>query len=284
MQFLPGDINTIFSISKVVQDKGSISRSVATVADDLYFMAEDGPYRLSGNQLDPIGEQKVSEWWLANSDAFRRNGLQIVPANKPYVIFTFYDNGASQFYNRVLIYNWLLQRWASGTVAAQQWAMLSTTALDLDTTGTEPGDQWLDSPPAPLPPNAPHPLDSFAYLGGRPLICAINGDGQLCALQGPNLMAIMQTGEAHLVPGMRAFVSEVYPLCDGAPNGTIMVETRERMADARVSSVDYPLEITGSASVLTSARLHRFTHTIPAGEVWTTAQGVLVEAQPDGHA
>jgi hypothetical protein len=45
-----------------------------------------------------------------------------------------------------------------------------------------------------------------------------------------------------------------------------------------------PLEITGSASVLTSSRLHRFRVTLPPGDTWTHAQGVLAEAQPDGMA
>ena len=37
------------------------------------------------------------------------------------------------------------------------------------------------------------------------------------------------------------------------------------------------------AFVMTSARLHRFRRFIPRGSVWTHAQGVLVNAQPDGE-
>jgi hypothetical protein len=160
------------------------------------------------------------------------------------------------------------------------WAQLSTRALDLDTTDpTEPGDAWLEWAGSPQP----HSLDSFAYLGGRPLVCAVNELGQLCSMTGPNLMATMQTSEAHLVPGRRAYVSEVYPLCD-TDVGTISVETRERLGDAPSTSIDYPIEITGSASVLSSARLHRFKLTIPAGEDWSRGEGVLAEAQSDGAA
>jgi hypothetical protein len=281
LQFLPGDINRIWSISRVVKDKGCMSEfGFATVADDLYFVAEDGPYRLSGNQLEPIGQEKVSEWLIDNSDPVRRLFIQVVPSNRPYVVFAFYSPGAGAFYDRAIIYNWLLHRWASGTIPAAIWAMLSTTGFDLDTTDpSEPGDEWLEWVGSPQP----HSLDSIAYLGGRPFVGAVNELGQLCSLTGPNLLAQIQTSEAHLVPGRRAYVSEVYPLCD-TDVGTISVETRERLGDMPVTSVDYPLEITGSASVLSSSRLHRFKLTIPAGEDWSRAEGVLAEAQSDGAA
>ena len=38
----------------------------------------------------------------------------------------------------------------------------------------------------------------------------------LSTLTGPNLPATMETAEVHLVPGLRAFVNEVYPLDDAA--------------------------------------------------------------------
>jgi hypothetical protein len=93
----------------------------------------------------------------------------------------------------------------------------------------------------------------------------------------------METGETHLVPGQRTFVSDAYPLAD-AIDGLVAVATRERLQDPVVWGPDVPLEITGSASVLTSSRLHRFRVTIPQGDTWTHAQAVAVEAQPDGMA
>jgi len=278
MQFLPGDIQFIFQISKVVKDKGTISKYGVTCSfdDTLYFMAEDGPYSLAGNQLNPIGQEKCSDWFLENSDVNRRNLVEVFVANKPYVVFAFHSNSAVPYYDRVIVYNWALQRFTTGSIYAEAWAPLGSKGLDLDTDSlTDPNDTNLDS--------ASPSLDNFAYQGGRPLVCAINDQGQLCSLAGPNLAATLQTAEAHLVPGMRAFCSEVYPLCDTG-NGAVAVDTRERLADLPVTSADYPIEITGSASVLTSARLHRFTLKLPFGEPWTHAMGMLAEAQPDGAA
>jgi hypothetical protein len=277
LQFLPGDINLIFNFARIVKERGSVSEfGYDTNADVLYFLAEDGFYALAGSNLMPIGFEKINDFFLANSDLDRRNVVLCLTANKPYVLWPFYSSAASLVYDRVMLYNWANQRWATATINVQMWAMVAAAAIDLDTDDPgDPNDPDLDS-------TSPD-LDSFKYMGGRPLICAVNELGQLCALNGPNLKAMLETAEAHLIPGMRAFVNEVYPLVDGA-DATVITATRERLGDQPQSTPPIQIEITGSASVLTSSRLHRFRVTVPQGEVWNNAQGVLAEAQPDGYA
>jgi hypothetical protein len=129
----------------------------------------------------------------------------------------------------------------------------------------------------------PRPLDSFAYQGGRPLIGGVDENGYLSALNGPNLPATLETAEAHPVPGLRAFVSEAYPLVDDAGAGTtVSAATRERLQDPIVWGTPVGLEITGSAALYASARLYRFRVAIPGAAAWTHAQGVQIEAQQDG--
>src|SRR5262249_20185647 len=140
-------------------------------------------------------------------------------------------------YDRLVLYNWANKRFATGTIAdkdgyvgAQCWAILSTAAIDLDTddAGDMPSDADLDS-------NSDS-LDSFKYMGGRPLVCAVNSRGQLCSLNGPNLAAILETAETHLVPGMRAFVSEVYPQVDSQDTKVVTI-IRERRGDVPVFAI-----------------------------------------------
>ena len=57
---------------------------------------------------------------------------------------------------------------------------------------------------------------------------------------------------------------------------------RERLQDAIVWEPPVTIEITGSAALFSSSRLHRFRRYIPAAAVWTHAQGVRIEAQQDG--
>lgn len=277
MQFLPGDTTFIFNFSRVLHDRGSVSKyGFTAIGDVLYFVSEDGFYAVGGQQVIPIGSDKVNDWWLAHSDVDRRNVVQaIAGVNKPRVVWAFHFTSASHVYDQEIIYDWSNQRWARTTISAQVWSLLASPGLDLDTDGPETGDTLLDS--------TARALDSFAYVGGRPLVGAIDEDGYLCALNGPNLPATMETAEVHLVPGQRAFVSDAYPLDDTVDGpGTVATGTRERLADAVIFGTPMPIEITGSSAVYSSARLHRFRRSIPPGAVWTHAQGVLVEAQQDG--
>jgi hypothetical protein len=278
MQFLPGDTTFIFQFSKVSYDRGSISEyGYISVGDNLYLLCHDGFYGLSGAQIVPIGHEKVNEYFLANSDLGRRNIVQAINAVKSYVGWAYHSSTGTpeRYYDRVIIYNWANQRWSKWAINAQIWASsaLSTVEVDLDTDTTEPGDPLLDS-------NA-HPLDSFAYMGGQPRTAAIDPAGYLSDLTGPNMQAMLETGEVHLIPGNRAMVSEVYPLADGA-DGVIYDGTRERLQDNVQWSQAFPIEITGSAAVYVSSRLHRFRHIIPRATKWTHAQGVLADAQQDG--
>lgn len=277
MQFLPGDTTFIFSISKVAYDRGSVSEyGFTSVGDTLYVFCEDGFYAVAGTQLVPIGWEKVNEWFLANSDVGRRNVVQCVAAVRPYIFWAYHASSGSPaaYYDRAIIYCWANQRWTRAAINAQMWAGATATVnLDLDTTGPETGDALLDS--------AARSLDSFAYIGGRPRMAAVDPAGLLVELSGPNLQATLETGETHPVPGSRAMVGDVYPLADGI-DGVIYDGYRERLQDDVQWTQAYPIEITGSAAVYNSSRLHRFRHVIPRGTKWTHAQGVLVDAQPDG--
>jgi len=276
LQFLPGDITFIFSISKIVYDRGSVSEyGFTSIGDNLYLLCEDGFYAVSQGNLTPIGHEKVNDWFLANSDPGRRNVIQAITAVKPYIFWAYHSSPGTPvgYYDSVILFNWTNGRWARMKVNAQMWATVATVNLDLDTTGSEPGDALLDS--------TARSLDSFAYMGGRPRVAAVDPAGYLVDLTGPNLQATLESGEAHLSPGTRAMVGDVYPLADGV-DGVIYDGFRERLQDDVQWTQAFPIEITGSAAVYNSARLHRFRHIIPRDTKWTHAQGVVVDAQQDG--
>jgi len=275
MQFLPGDTTYVFQFSKALVDHGGTSKyGSALVGNVLYTVTEAGFFAIAGQQVSAIGQDKVNLWWLANSEQSKRDVVQCISANRPFIIWAFHTAGSSQdYYDRVLIFNWNLQRWAKGSIKAYVWALLGSLGLDLDTDGAETGDPLLDS--------TAQPLDSFAYVGGRPLVAAFNPDWKLATLDGPPLEALMETVEMHLVPGMRAMVNDVYPLID-APTTTVSAGTRERLQDLTDWGDAMPLEITGSCAVYSSGRLHRYRIHTTRGDLWSHAMGIIVDPQQDG--
>ena len=242
VQFLPGDTTLIFSFSRVLQDRGSISKyGFTSIGNVLYFVSEDGFYSVAGQHVKAIGQDKVNDWWLDNSDPGRRNVIQcIAGVNKPRIVWVMHSSSGSQMYDRQLIFDWSISRWTKSNVMARVWALLASTGLDLDTTGSEVGDINLDSTAASL--------DSFGYIGGRPLIGAIDQNGLLCSLTGPNLPATMETAEVHLAKDSRTFVNDAYPFDDvsSVDTGQIAAGTRERLQDPVVWETPVTIEITGS--------------------------------------
>ena len=58
----------------MLHDRGSFSKyGFTAIGNVLYFVSEDGFYSITGQQVTPIGADKVNEWLLAHSDVDRRN-------------------------------------------------------------------------------------------------------------------------------------------------------------------------------------------------------------------
>lgn len=280
MQFLPGDTQTIFSFSRVEREKGCVGPyAFIFTRGVLFLLAEDGFYGL-GAPNPAIGNNAVNHWFMDNSDPQRR-GWTVCFADMTHsrVFWAFYSSPNSPYYDRLIIFDWLLPpngRWSYSTQVAQMWTGQATSpGVDLDTeiAGND-ADVFLDS--------AEPTLDSTLYMPGRPVTAAIDVNGVLSILDGSNLAATIETAEVHLNPGQRSFVSAVYPLVDGEPV-TVAIGERERLQDPAGFGVALGVESTGFAPVYSSSRLHRFRVFVPAGATWTHAQGVLVEAQADGE-
>lgn len=276
MQFLPGDTTTIFSFSRVERERGGMAKYGFIYTNGrLYFQAEDGFYSYGSGGLTAIGAHRVNEWFIANCDPARRHqSIAFSAPNEQLVLWAYYSSASAVTFDRLIVFDWFLDRWTYGLPAAQMWAGLTSTGVTLDADAGGAGDTLLDS-------TAPS-LDSYIYVGGRPVIGAIDPNGLLSFLNGNNLAVTVETGDMHLSPGMRSFVSGAYPMVD-APGVTVAAGTKENPQDATVWDAAYAVEDTGWAPVYSSSRVHRFRAMIPADTIWTQAQGVQIEAQQDGE-
>lgn len=99
--------------------------------------------------------------------------------------------------------------------------------------------------------------------------------------EGANLPAEIETMEAQLTPGGRTFVGAIRPLVDG---GTLSVQvgTRERIGDPIQWSAEAAQNSIGACVLRAGARYHRARVKVAAGGLWTHAQGIDVESDPEG--
>jgi hypothetical protein len=268
-----GNPDYVFDFEKVVDGKGSLSPyGFTTVGGVVYFLSEDGFYAYSGSGLNPIGASRVNQWFLSNCDTVRLSSVYCVAdPYRPRILWAFYSTPNQTAFDKLLIYDWQLDKWTYADITAQIWGAAASPGITLDSLTSTP----LDSLTVPF--------DSRFYEGGRPTLAAINSSKQLAFLEGAALEALIETQELHASgrPGTRSFITEVRPLVD-ASGVTVRVGKRERYSDTVTYGASVAMTASGRCPYRSSGRLHRIEVTIPAGASWNHAIGVDIDANPDG--
>jgi len=264
----------IYQFTRVEQGRGcACPGSIAPLGRLVFYLSDDGFYMFDGIQSLPIGKNKVDRSFYADLD--QANSHRVTAAIDPVnslVIWAYPGVGnVGGNPNRLLIHNWTSGRWSRADIEVEMlWRDLSKgytlDSLDIITAS-------LDA--------LPFSLDSRVYAGGKLLLAAFDADHRLGHFTGPNLPATIETAEAALGRGERAFLSAVRPMIDTS-DLTVRVAGRERVMDAVSFSSPSAVNAAGYCSVRSSARLHRARIAIDAGASWDHAQGIEVDAVPDG--
>lgn len=278
MIFQPGS-DTAFRFERVEKQRGAAGGySVVSTINAVFFLSDDGFYAFGANGLVPIGGQRVNDWFRSNSDTSRFFSVQsFADPYAPRVAWAFYNTSGSTNFDRLLVYDWQLDRWSYAEAEAQFWAALVTAGVTLE---------QLDSYGS-IDSGVPYSLDSRAWEGGAPVIAAVNSSGRLSFLEGATpLTATFTTAPMHVSKGSRSLIQSVYPV--GSFNDStlaIRVGKREntKIAPSYTASIT-PSATSGHARCRSSGRLHNFELTIShtSGSAWEHAQGFDIEAVPDG--
>ena len=278
MIFQPGS-DTAFRFERVEKERGAAAGySVISTINAVFFLSDDGFYAFGANGLVPIGAQRVNEWFRSNCDTARFFSVAaFADPYAPRISWAFYNSSSSTNFDRLLTYDWQLDRWSYSIIEAQFWATSVTSGVTLED---------LDSYGA-LDTAVPYSLDSRVWEGGAPVIGAVDASGFLAFLEGTApLTALLRSAPMHLRLGGRARVQSVYPL--GVYNDAtlaIRVGRREHTKNAiSYTSSITPSTISGIAHTNAGGRLHTFELTVSqsSGTLWEHAQGFDVGFAADG--
>jgi hypothetical protein len=275
MIFQPGS-DLAFRFERVEAEHGAAAGySLASTANSIFFLANDGFYSFGGNGLIPIGAQRVNEWFRANCDISRYYSVQaFTDPFAPRIGWAFYSSVGSTNFDRVIFYDWQIDRWSYAEIEAQIWSSLVTAGLtleDLDFYGD------VDSG------GIPYPFDSRVWQGGAPVIGAVDADGNLAFLESATpLTAVLQTGPHRLNAGGRSKEFAIEPmgvLNDVTP--TLRIGKREStQASIAYTASASPSSLSGVWRMTASGRLHNFevTLTQTSGTNWEQMQGIDIHA------
>ena len=266
---------TVFRFSVISPNRGAVyGQTVCQDNRQVFFYASDGFYQINGDQILPIGAEKVNRFFdndlnkaytdriTAAVDPFNQLAIWLYPSkNNP---------NTTGLCDRLLIYNYVTQKWSVAEIQAsqifKQFVVANTVELmDIISENLDEINISLDTP---------------FWTGGHLYLGAIDANFKAAIFSGQTLEAELETSEREPIPGSISNITGIRPIVD-AP-ATVTIKTRNRLADTPTESSISSMNSTGLNPVRQSGRYFRANIKIPAETIWTHAQGIDLIVAPGG--
>lgn len=271
--FVPGS-SIIFSFVKIHDGRGAKSPySIASRGENTFFADEGSFFQIGADgSIADIGFEKVSRTIFGQMTA--PDIATIIGAIDPFYsrVYWTMDLTGAGVYGAIIVYDWLQSRWSIAGQVNKGIFPAATAGFTLE--GLDAVSSSLDL--------LPYSLDSKVWQGGAPVLAAFDSDYKLGFFNGPNKEATITTQEQGDLSGGITLIQSLYAVVD-TDNYTAAIGSRFKRGET-VSWTDEltPTSATGRVDALNAARFQRVRVTIPAGEVWSHAQGISIEAKPAG--
>lgn len=260
-------------INRRLIDSSGIAHAV------IYYLSTDGFCAFDGSSSASIGGQKVDRFFFNDVDVnFLRNVQGTFDPTRRLVMWLYHGQQNNGFYNRCLIYNWELSRWAfiDLTPIPVEWA----SAISYSSVGYTLDELDVFGPLDSLK----YSLDSSVWTMGNPLIGWFDTNHVQNFLTGDSLPIQIATTEAQLFPDRRSRIISARPIHDALVPASVAVGTRETIRQTVVYQGAVPENILGACPQRSTGRYTRFLLTLPAAANPTFLQGIDVQARPEGRS
>lgn len=256
----------IFQFDNISRGKGCIAAgSIAQTQGMSFFLSDDGFYMCDGQQIIPIGAEKVDRWFFLNADesAFNSMSAAVDPVRK-LIIWNFKTTFAQR---QLIIYNFKTQKWTYGNAGADYISDASTSATTLEN---------LDSISSSIDA-LPVSLDSILYMGGKYFLGGTNG-AYVVTYNGQPATGQLITGD--LNAGGRSVVTLARPQVDNG-SATVSVASRTLLSQDLNFGTAVAADSENRVSLRSNGNYHRF-KIVPTGSNWSTAVGLDVDLSGQG--
>ena len=267
---------TVFRLSVISPNRGAVfGRTVCQDNRQIFFYADDGFYQINGDQVIPIGVEKVNRYFDLNlNKAFSdRICAAVDPFNQLAMwLFPSTSNAANTtgVCDKIIIYNYATKKWSlanasASTIFSQFVGAYTVELMDILSQNLE---------------NINAALDTDFWSGGQVLLGAIDSDYKAAIFSGNSNECEVETAELEPFPGLRANITGVRPIVDAT--ATLTVKARERLADTESETSSVSMRDSGINPVRKSGRYIRANVKVPSGTTFTHAQGIDLVASRAG--
>ena len=256
----------IFQFDNISRNKGCIaSGSIAQYQGISFFLSDDGFYMCDGQQVTPIGAEKVDRFFFNDASEFDFPSMSaaVDPVRK-LVIWNYKGVDGNR---HLIIYNFATKKWTyadAGTDYISESSTSSSTLEELDTLSNSIDALAIS-------------LDSLMFMGGKYFLGGTKGTNVM-TYTGSNLTGRIATGD--LGGQGRSVMTLVRPQVDNG-SASIAVSSRTLLSE----QVTYGTAVSASSENRVSLRSSGNYHRVqlnPTGNNWKNASAIDVDIVPQG--
>ncbi len=275
MDYVGGAV--VFRLSVISPNRGAVyGRTVCQDNRQIFFYADDGFYQINGDQVIPIGVEKVNRYFDLNLnkaysdricaavDPFNQLAMWLFPSTSD-------TSNTTGICDKIIIYNYATKKWSladasASTIFSQFVGAFTVELMDIISENLE---------------NIGAALDTDYWSGGQQLLGAIDSDYKAAIFSGTSNECEVETAELELFPGLRSNITGVRPVVDAT--ATVTVKARERLADTESETSSSSMVSSGINPVRKSGRYIRANVKVASGTKFNHAQGVDLIASRAGQ-
>ena len=256
----------IFQFDNISRGKGCmVAGSIAQYQGITFFLSDDGFYMCDGQQVVPIGAEKVDRFFLSDASEtdYKTMSAAIDPVRK-LVIWNYRSVDATR---KLMIYNFQTKKWTYGDAGTDYLGEASSGALTLEELDAISGsiDALTTS------------LDSLLYIGGKYFLGGTYGT-RVYSFTGASLTGNIATGDIDV--GANSVVTLARPIVDNG-SGSLSIASRTLLNQSVTYGTSTAADSENRVSLRSAGRYHRLKLT-PTGAAWKTAVAVDVDVTPQG--
>jgi len=234
-----------------------------------FFLSDDGFYACDGQNIIPIGNEKVNRYFFNDVDeVFLPNMSAAIDPFRNLVIWSYASKGQGGNVNRLLIYNFETKKWSSGSTDVDRVADASTPSVTLE--GLDAFSTSIDA--------LPTSLDSRQWVGGKMMFAGVR-NAKIVTFTGANSTATIQTGDLS-AENRKTAVTLVQPIVDNG-SASVAISSRNLLSELVTFGTATAADSENRVSIRSMGRYHQLEFT-PTGDNWRTAIGADVELVPMG--
>jgi hypothetical protein len=256
----------IFQFDNISRNKGCMAAgSIAQYQGITFFLSDDGFYMCDGQNVIPIGAEKVDRFFLA--DALETDYESMSAAIDPVRKLVIWNYRSVDAVRKLMIYNFQTKKWTYGDANTDYLGEASSGALTL-----EELDDISESIDA-----LENSLDSLLYVGGKYFLGGTLGT-RVYSFTGASQTGTISTADIDI--GANSVVTLARPIVDNG-SGSIAVSSRTLLSQSVNYGTSTAADSENRVSLRSAGRYHRLKLT-PTGAAWKTAVAVDVDITPQG--